>query len=398
MADFEKPQSNLEQAQWALARKYIQDRISGNNVVAIEEVKRHLPRKTDADILRLYQSVYNKTEFSVEEVPGQGSCIIATRHSLANYKRMGQMADTKPLEPVPFLQEEAVENFADISKIKINDRETGRLSGAELIQREAMKLYRSLNRATDVLFFASSPAERAMQTAMEYRKIADRDADGHKLFTILEQGEYDAAQQGKLGNPVDIQKMDIMRSLEMEAPIYLSDIFCPSSLYPDELITDGVVDVEKIFAMPAWQEMERQFPEKARLWREAKKIILAEEQKDIIAGRKPSWSDYYFKFGKEFKEFFSDIPDPVEVSRLRLKIYNDVYKTAKNAFYSDPVNADKNFIFQYFTHDEAFASLDDLFGEKGHKVANCESIRFIPNPDGTTTVIKGGEIKTARLG
>lgn len=346
----------------------------------------------DTQALQLYQSIYNDIPLKEVQKPGSFSQLILTRHSVANYSRMGELADTKPLERVPFLSAVSVESHADISKIKVSDREKGRVSGAELIQREAPKLFSTLSQDSDELFFAASPAERAMQTAMEYRKIAETDANGIPLFHIVEQGEYDAARLAKTGNDVQVQKMDVLQSLEMEVPVYLSDIFCPSSLYPETLLTDDVLDIGKVFAMPAWKEFEAVMPEEARKWKEAKSIVLAQEKSDLAEGRKPSWSGYYERFGSEFKQkFFPLIPEPELTSRVRLSEYQKIHAATVEAFHFDPANTDKNLNSLYFTHDETFFVLH------GETVKNCESVRLMPNKNGTTTVLKGGEIFTLKL-
>jgi hypothetical protein len=377
-------------------RAYVKDRIAANRPAELKDFQVMIPDISEEQAMSVFAAARDNADGD-ESIKGFEDEFIGIRHSRAKYDRVIQRTDDFPMEKIPFLSAVSARNFDDVSekgKVLIHG---GKVPDSdEVWESEADKLLKSLNPATDVLYIASSPVERAAQTAVIYTQKAREMG-----FQIVDHGDKDivafgpeghANESGKrtleAGQGVGVRKFDqSMPAMEALLPSYIADVFTPADMYDKKYLNeDKTPNYDAITGLPGWQAM----PEEAKQkWLEARRYV--------DANNKGSWGENYYHHSEHLAKMFPEIPLALEVSQKRLAHYGNLFTIVRDSFRQDATNSGKNLKMLIFTHEESFGALENIFGEGAHAMKNCEPVRFRPNDKGDYTILKRDKLASAHL-
>jgi len=244
----------------------------------------------------LSQVVYNRImhaseKFTPEDSPpeeGKGKALFI-RHGESGYKKLIEAMIDRPLEKDSFDPNKPIEDYDDLTK-----------KGEQAAREEAGKLFSDLNPAHDIIYIATSPAERAVETAYLYTKEAR--AQGFTVIEHIEYGEKGEKEEKGIPTkgdaPSGVRKFEILQSVDMTLPGYIGDLFTPAKYYGDEPLSQE--NITEVFADPEtpWGQIPR---EKQERWIRAKNIILRDDR--------GSWGENFFHHADEVKEIFPELQE-----------------------------------------------------------------------------------------
>ncbi len=378
-------------------RAYVKDRIAANQPADINDLRAMIPDISEEQAISVFAAARDNVDGD-ESIDAPEHEFIGIRHSRAKYDRVISRTDDFPLEPVPFLSEVSARDYDDVSekgKVLIHG---GKVPDSdEVWESQADKLLKSLDPKKDVLYIASSPVERAAQTAVIYSQKARETG-----FQIIDHGDKDIVAFGpegfvspegqrtlEEGKGVGVRKFETsMPSMEALLPAYIADVCTPVNMYPEKFLNPDKksLNYESLLALPAWAAM----PDEAKgKWLEARKYIDEHDQ--------GSWGENYYQHSAHLATIFPEMPIATEVSQKRLAHYGKLFSTVRDSFTEQGANAGKNLKMLIFTHEESFGALEGVFGEGSHAMNNCEAVRFRPNEQGDYTILKRDKLASAHL-
>ncbi len=312
-----------------------------------------------------------------------GSLIGFMRHSIAGYAKAIEGIINRPLQAVPISRSTYLEDYKDLTP-----------EGKELAERAAKKLLDGMDPENDVLYIASSPTERAVETAAIVLRLARE-----RGFTIVDHGEKglrDQDQSSKVAAHSQIRTFPALASLDMKIPAWIADLFTPRDIYAHDLKAPlSEENIDRLF-INNWgvigETEEGQLTvEQQNAWKRAKQIIINDDKGTWVS----NLVHHAPKIIKEFKDDFPELVDPIENSMKQLAVMTRMFRWGLDKFKSNPENANKSLKVLVFGHEEYMAALEDIFGEGGHNIENCEVTSLIPREDGAFTIKKGGEERNA---
>ena len=227
--------------------------------------------------------------------------------------------------------------------------------GVEMAQEAARDFFRSLNPATDYLFFASSDEARALETANIYKETAKE--MGFKVL-VPEHVRSQLAQDigGGEIRVVDNLSLNIKNNL-------LGSIFNPESHL-------GTVN---------WSAVD---PETKGKWSRARAIINADDR--------GSWGANFYHHSSEIKKIFPEIMDAEDEYNAK---FQKLVRLAKFAIKkAEESNVDGNIKILAFGHENYVGyGLNKYFGD--HELRNCETINIEPIGEELSLGYRGEETK-----
>ncbi len=274
--------------------------------------------------------------------------LVFMRHSKAEYKRLLDKLFNHPMEPVPLLDPREYDKYPDLTK-----------EGITLAEKKAKELLDKMNPDKDILYIATSPAERAVNTAAILEKIAKE-----RGFNVISQNK----QALIFGNKErSIRIFPALSSADMKIPAYLIDLFSDASIYSKE-------EIESDFA-PFFKEGEAwgdEIPEEQqKAWIKAKKTILADDKGNFGA----NFLYHGPRIVKEFGKYFPELENPVEESQKLLAVILKMFKWGIERF-QKKYGSDKNLKIIAVGHEELMFALKNLLNSESQGIDYCEAIPF----------------------